>query len=171
MTNIHRIAAVVLLCTSVVACQEVGECWYETEGGQGAGVGGGPIGPGAGGFGEAPPEPQSADEPLPPDCQIVPQGACFEKCLSDYEEAAAVCGKMEDEAQRQACQDVAYAAYKSCRTQCTKQQNDCLEHCKDLCYQLWEKCRDDCPKGDANCLSECTNKLADCNRECDRKCK
>lgn len=50
------------------ACsRDVGECWLPGEDGQGA-VGGGPIIPaGAGGFGDVPPEPQTADDP-PADC-------------------------------------------------------------------------------------------------------
>lgn len=52
------------------ACNyDEGQCWLRSEDdGQGAGVGGGPIGPvGAGGFGDVPPEPQDATDP-PPDC-------------------------------------------------------------------------------------------------------
>ncbi|MEZ4298441.1 MAG: hypothetical protein R3B70_26050 [Polyangiaceae bacterium] len=170
MTNIHRIAAVVLLCTSVVACQEVGECWYETEGGQGAGVGGGPIGPGAGGFGEAPPEPQSADEPLPPDCLIVPQGACFEKCLSDYEDAAAVCGKMEDETKRRACQDAAYATYKSCRGTCQNVYNACKDKCDEKATEAHKLCEamKDGP-GKAKCRQVAEEQRANCYRDCEKK--
>lgn len=31
--------------------------------------------------------------------------------------------------------------------------------------------QDSCPKGDGHCLSECTNALAQCYKECNKRCK
>lgn len=98
---------------------------------------------------------------------------CKEKCLTDYEEVAATCGKIAAEDVRRTCQDKAYEQYKSCRAKCTEKEGDCLEHCKELCYQIMDKCKEDC-KNDPNpreCRSQCSNAYAECLRECDRKCK
>lgn len=43
-----------------------GECWLKNEDGAGPGVGGGPIVPGQGGYGDVAPEPQGAPNPADP---------------------------------------------------------------------------------------------------------
>lgn len=156
------------------ACNWVdGACWLKSEDGAGSGVGGGPIAPVGGGFGDAPDStPQAAgDPPPPPECLQVPQGACNQKCLSDYETAAAKCGEIESESQRTICQSSAYTAYKTCRSTCQQQQNDCLDHCKDLCVDIWEGCYDKCGKSDNVCKEKCMRQLIACNEKCEEKCK
>lgn len=56
----------------IFGCQEIsGDCWPVSEDGQGAGVGGGPLIPGSGGFGNVPPEPQDdTEEPPPAGCNV-----------------------------------------------------------------------------------------------------
>lgn len=69
MKSVHYIKSSVLVCIWFFGCQEVGgECWPVSEDGQGEGVGGGPILPGAGGFGDVPPEPQDATDSPPLGC-------------------------------------------------------------------------------------------------------
>lgn len=150
----------VIAISSFTACNYTeGECYPRGQGGGNAGVGGSVVVPnGAGGFGDVPPESQDATDPPPPDCNIVPQSPCNEKCLADYVEAAAECGKLENETQRRACQDVAFLGYKSCRENCRQKENkecddkyqDCINHgpssCrkeeagKSLCNRCWERC-------------------------------
>jgi len=112
--------------------------------------------------------------PLAP-AQMVPLAPCEQKCQREYEDAAAVCGRMQDQAQKRACQDSAYAAYRSCRNNCQHQSNDCLEHCKKKCDDADDECRDRCkrkPKKDRqNCYSECSNKNGKCLDDCDKNCK
>ncbi|MEZ4308352.1 MAG: hypothetical protein R3F14_09950 [Polyangiaceae bacterium] len=65
-----RISAVGATLTILMlwGCQEIdGECWLVSEDGPGAGVGGGPIVPGSGGYGDVPPAPQSTGD-SPPGC-------------------------------------------------------------------------------------------------------
>lgn len=136
-----------------------GECHPRGQGGGSAGVGGGVIVPaGAGGFGEVPPKPQDATDPPPPDCNIATQSPCNEKCLADYEAAAAECGKIENDSLRTTCQDGALASYEICRDNCQQVANqecddkyqDCVDNgpssCLDQeggktqCNRCWERC-------------------------------
>lgn len=151
-----------------------GQCWIDGEGAGSVGAGGGPLVPGWGGFGEVPPEPQGVGDPLPPDCNIVKDTPCKEKCLADYVAAAEKCTELKDnEAQKRTCDEAAFARYASCREECVKQENDCLEHCKQLCDQIMDKCKEDC-KNDPNpsaCRSRCMDDYGKCLKECDKKCK
>jgi hypothetical protein len=70
--------------------------------------------------------------------RVMPLGPCEKKCQDAYEDAAAVCGRMADAARR-ACQDSAYARYKSCRESCQKKDD------KD-CDEKYEACRQYGPK-------------------------
>jgi hypothetical protein len=181
-----------MFVTVLLGCSEIvpGTCYENPAGGAGgadslavgAGVGAttsgdyaeppkGPLdGDGVGGFGDVPPrQPQDATNP-PPECNIATQSPCNEKCLADYESAAIVCGKIENEAQRKTCQDSAHASYKGCQGNCA-QGDDCLERCREQCEKAWERCRDHCPRGDKNCLNECSQELGRCLKECDRRCK
>lgn len=103
------------------------------------------------------PEVQLATPP-PPDVNIASQSPCYEKCLADYEVAAAECTRFKDEAQKRSCDEGAYAAYKGCRERCARTANkdcddkyqDCVDNgptkClkqsagKTLCYRCWERC-------------------------------
>jgi hypothetical protein len=156
------LAIAILLLT---ACNyDEGQCWLRSEDDGQGGVAGGPIVPtGAGGFGDVPPKPQDATDPPPPDCNIVADSPCNEKCLADYVEEAAKCGKMENEAQRKTCQDGAYAVYKGCRQNCQQSDN---EKCKKACEKVYNNCMDKCKDG--KCRDECFNDYVECLRECDR---
>jgi RNA polymerase sigma factor (sigma-70 family) len=154
--------------TIFTACNwDEGACWIDGQGGGNAGVGSvgsGPIVPaGAGGSGDVPPEPQDATDPPPPDCNIVADSPCNEKCLSDYVAAAVECTKIKDEAQKRSCDDSAYATYKSCRGNCQKQAD------KNACVLMYDACQDKkglpCEKEVdggktlcAFCLSDCIDK-------------
>jgi len=161
----------VLLVMSVmlgIACTAVSpnDCFPNTS----AGFGGGgpiPIGNGVGAttgdFG-APPSPGplgAGDKPNP--C-IVQDTDCNEQCNKDYENAAIVCGKIPDAAQRLACQDAAYANYKICRGNCAG-SSDCREACKAKCDSAWERCREKCPKGDKSCLNQCSQEYGKCLKD------
>jgi hypothetical protein len=136
-----------------------GECFprdqlYET-----AGAGGGVIVPtGVGGYGDVPKEPQGAPGTPPPVCNIVSGGPCDEKCQADYDAASLECGKIEDTAQRSACQDKAHASYKTCEEKCEQTPKStcdlkyqdcasigpygCLKRVgsQTLCQRCWERC-------------------------------
>lgn len=99
--------------------------------------------------------------------------ACEKRCQSDYDDAAAACGKMQDQGQKRACQDGAYASYESCRAGCgQKSHGDCKERCKAQCDKVYNRCRDDCYKNDntRSCYSRCMDEYAPCLRECDKDC-
>ncbi len=102
-----------------------------------------------------------------------PDSQCNEKCLADYEEEAAKCGKMESDDARRKCQEDAHGRYKNCRETCQKKDNDCLEHCKELCDQIMDKCKEDCKKDQnpAVCRSRCMDDYSKCLKECDKRCK
>lgn len=69
MKKIAWIVSILFLVVGIVGCQVMaGECWPVSEDGQGEGAGGGPLIPGSGGFGEAPPEPQATGDSPPPEC-------------------------------------------------------------------------------------------------------
>lgn len=159
-----------ILAIALIGCDACtwvdGACWLRSDDGAGTGTGGAVITSGGTGNGDAPSsEPQAAgDPPPPPECLQVPQGPCYQKCLADYESAAAACGKIANDAERSACQDAAYAAYNACRGRCKQQEDD---H-KDKCVEMYDTCMD---KGDpctkqvehkktlcAFCLSNCIAK-------------
>jgi hypothetical protein len=112
-------------------------------------------GAGSAGSGGATPD---ADGGAATPCIMPPENPCFEQCNVDYENAALTCGMIADDAQRKTCQDNAYAAYKSCRANCTASANkscddkyqDCVDNgpssClkrsggKTQCYRCWERC-------------------------------
>lgn len=152
------------------ACTRVdGECWLRSEDGAGDGVGGGPLVPGGGGFGDVPPTPQDAnDPPPPPECLQAPQGACYQKCLKVYETNFAKCGTIEDAVQRQFCQMAAYTAYRTCANGCRQKETSCTDMfvtCQEKgmpCTRqtIWgttlcAACRDDCQADVPYRTSEC----------------
>ncbi|MEO7330219.1 MAG: hypothetical protein ABI193_16710 [Minicystis sp.] len=159
-----------LVAPGFFACNyTVGEC-YPREQGSGSAGAEGPVivQGGAGGFGDTPPK-QTQDEPIPaPDCNIVSGSPCDEKCLSDYENAAAVCGRIQSDADRRTCQDGAYASYKSCRENCTS-VNSCRKTCEDLASACEELCRK-LPEGDklgrSKCWLACNVAFAACVKLC-----
>jgi hypothetical protein len=127
------VAAVVL--GSFAACNYTdGECFPREELYETSGAGGGVIVPtGVGGFGAVPYETQDATDTPPPECNIVSGGPCDEKCQAQYDAASITCGKIEDPAQRRACQDKAHAEYKACEETCEQQANK-------TCLEKWEDC-------------------------------
>jgi hypothetical protein len=134
-----------------------GECWYYGEGSENAGAsvgvgpGGGvivPTGPaGVGGFGDSPPkQPQDATNPAePPVCNIVSLSPCHDKCDEEDEARAIECAKIQDEAQRRACNDSSHEKYKSCIEECEKGP-------ADACWKKWERCTNYAP------FAECASK-------------
>jgi len=113
-------------------------------------------------------ESKRGDSPPLSSPRVMPLGPCENKCQDDYENAAAVCGKMQGQGQRRACQDGAYASYKSCRASC-QHSNTCQEDCeweRSECYKDCRKipekqkrkreaCWNDCNEGYANCIRKC----------------
>lgn len=148
-----------------------GQCYARGQGGLASGAGGQPVVVGGpGGFGDVPPPPQGADEPTPPDCNIVPQTPCYEKCLADYEASAGKCGEIANEAQKKTCQDAAYAAYKACRDSCQQQQKTCTDmyvDCQsrgDPCTRIVEGRKTLCAACQDDCLSDRPYKFKDCRK-------
>lgn len=155
------------------ACNWVdGACWLKSEDNAGSGAGGAPIAPVGGGFGDAPdPTAQAAgDPPPPPECLQVPQGACFQKCLSDYEAAAGECGKIANDSQRSLCQQSAYTAYKTCRSACEQQQKQDKERCKQACDTINDVCHEKCNNKNPTpaCHQKCNQDHADCLYDCEK---
>jgi hypothetical protein len=124
---------------SFVACNYTpeGECFYRDELGDVEGVGAGPIYPtgGVGGYGSVPLEPQSAPDRPPPICNIISAGPCDDKCQAEYEKASSACARVEDAAQRRACQDKAHAEYRAC-------QEKCEQEASRTCREKWDDCID-----------------------------
>lgn len=170
MKKASYLVITVLVGLWVFGCQVVEECWPLSEDGQGAGAGGGPIIPGSGGYGEVPPEPQSATDPPPPDCNMVPPTACHQKCLSAYEDKAVKCAQIEDQAHRRACDDAAHATYKSCRDSCAKAESECEDRCHDEHDEGMKTCskvKDDSAR--AKCRQAVMEQLATCIKNCKNK--
>lgn len=59
--------AAIAMSVLVTCNYDEGQCWIDGQEDGAVGAGGGPIVPGAGGFGDVPPEPQDATDPTP-DC-------------------------------------------------------------------------------------------------------
>ncbi len=155
------------LVTLVIDCNTVspGECWPNTSGGFG---GGGPIPIGAGvgattGDYPAAPSPGPLANGNDANPCIISQGPCNDKCEADYEVAAIKCAKIAIEAQRKACNDGAYSAYKQCQAAC---ENDPVERCKKRCDEENEKCIASCPKGDKGCMAKCNDVYSKCLKGC-----
>jgi len=156
----------------VSACSYTeGQCFPEGEGGNNAGVGGGTISPnGSGGFGNVPPKPQDASGPMPPDCMMVPNDPCHQKCLSDYEEQAVKCAQIHEESVRRLCQEAAYQTYKSCKDACQSAHNDCYDKCDAIAEKEREKCNKMSPgPGQAKCNQNVNEQWATCYEECRKK--
>jgi hypothetical protein len=163
---------IAIITVGFAACNYTeGECWYYGEGSENAGAsvgvgpGGGvivPTGPaGVGGFGDTPPkQPQDATNSDPPICNIVSLSPCHDKCDKEYEVRAIACGKIQDEAQRRACNDSSFEKYKGCIQTCENTP-------KDTCQEKWELCANyapwSCRKGPGSeskcykCWDECTS--------------
>jgi len=127
-------AALVLL--GLTSCNyDVGPC-YRREDIEGAGAGGGPIGPGWGGYGEAPSEPQDATDPPPVECggsscsydpdedTCGPSPAnleeCYEDCAYQHGRDMEACSRKKDPKKRPACYEKANRKNADCRHDCEK---------------------------------------------------
>ena len=168
MRLVHSALAPLLLGPLAAACNTVdpGECWPNTSGGFGGG-GTIPIGAGVGAtssgdFISPPPYDPLGDGDGANPC-IEPQGPCEQKCLTDYENQAAGCGTIGDAAERRACQDGAYASYKSCRGTCSHQSD---EKCRQACDNTYNKCMDKCKDG--ACRDACFKNYTACLKKCER---
>ena len=165
-TTIGLLLSIAAIALGFAACNYTdGDCWYYGEGSENAGVGPGggvtiPTGPaGVGGYGEAPPkEPQDASDPPPPVCNSVSENPCHEKCDAEDEARLIECAKIQDEAQRKACQYSSVEKYKSCRKDCEQTSNR-------TCQEKWEHCQDyapwSCAKGGG--LNKCFQCYQKCN--------
>jgi hypothetical protein len=162
------LALVVLLA----ACNTVdpSECWPNTSGGFG-GSGSIPIGAGVGvssGDFSSPPQsgPQDFGGGANP-CVIAPT-SCDAQCLANYEAAAAECGKSESVTERQSCQDIAYAVYRSCGGTC-QQSNPCRKDCENKAEACESGCRQlpkDDKAGRQKCWVACNDAFAKCIKNC-----
>ncbi|MBK8252626.1 MAG: hypothetical protein IPK82_08150 [Polyangiaceae bacterium] len=169
MRTIVRIAGIAL-CALTACNYTEGECWIDGDGVGTVGVGGGPIVPGAGGFGEVPPEPQGAGDIPPPDCNIEKDNPCNEKCLSDYIAAAEQCTEIKDAAQKAACDDNAHTRYVSCRENCQKAFNECYDKCDAIAEKERQKCEKMAPgPGRAKCQQAVQEQWIACYAECRKK--
>jgi hypothetical protein len=173
-----------ILFLGLTACNyDAGECYVRGE--EGDGVGGGVITPGgAGGFGAVPPEPQGAPSPADP-CSATAECTVTWKAGSDHckeKGTAGTCTTLYQGAHtslaraKERC-EVAHGVGIGSEVQScgpcqwvTSANGDCLEHCKDKCVEVWEGCYDACGK-DHVCRERCIRELAECNKECERKCK
>jgi len=163
MRRMLRIAGVAI-CVLTACNYTEGQCWIDGESAGSVGAGGGPLVPGWGGFGDVPPEPQGAGDPPPPDCNIVKDTPCKEKCLADYVAAAEKCTELKDnEAQKRTCDEAAFARYSSCRDDCVKQENDCKK-CKLDCDAEHDECHAQCK--DAGCHAKCNEAYGKCLKQC-----
>lgn len=168
-----------------------GQCWPNTSGGLGGGgpipIGAG-VGVSSGDFLTPSPHPQkpnpcveedpSLGDTVPttdpcspgdtnpnwqpsPMCLLQPQGPCYEQCYTDYGNAALVCAKIGDDAQRMACQDKAYADYKACRDDCATNRS-----LSDDCQEKYEDCINNAP---TSCLKK-VGGMTLCKR-CQQRCE
>jgi hypothetical protein len=174
MTPCARRIVALIPVVLIVACNTVDpdQCWPNTTGGFG-GADPIPIGGGSssGDFPSPAHHPLDASD-LPNPC-IEPGSPCEEKCLTDYESRAAGCAGFADAAPRKACQDDAYAKYRSCRVACDQAPP------ASSCQDKWDDCVDN---GPSSCLKKsegktlCTRCLERCNAGASpsaacRKCK
>ena len=167
--------AVPLLAMLVSGCNTVSpdECWPNTSGGFG-GSGTVPIGAGVGatsGDFLSPPPRGPLDYSEAPNPCIMAPSPCHEKCLAAYEVAAIGCGKMQNEAQRTACQESAHAVYKSCHESCQEAQES---QCRRRCAEQAEVCEAGCrklPEDDKDARRQCWEGCNNARAACINKCK
>jgi len=89
--------------------------------------------------------------------------------LTDYVDEAAKCGKIENETQRRACQDVAFLSYKSCGLNCTKKHNACKDKCDEKAAEGHKICEGmQNGPGIAKCRQAVEEQRGDCYRNCDK---
>jgi hypothetical protein len=153
----------------IVACNTVDpdQCWLNTTGGFG-GAAPIPIGGGSssGDFPAPAHHPLDASD-LPNPC-IEPGSPCEEKCLTDYESRAAGCAGFADAAPRKACQDDAYAKYRTCRSGCVAMAawEDKCDRDADACEAKCQKIPKDDKSGRQKCWKACNEAHGDCRKNC-----
>jgi hypothetical protein len=108
--------------------------------------------------------------PLPA-AAIMPLTGCEQKCKSTYEEAAAVCGKMQNQADKRSCDDRGYAKYKRCGEDCELQRKK--GECEDRCDKAAERCEAKCRKIPEEekerrrlCWIDCNEENGRCKKDC-----
>lgn len=98
--QITWVAALVL-----TACNYTeGSCWIDGQDSGSVGAGGGPIGPGWGGFGETPPEAQ--DETNSVDCDPQGKWSDLPECDLQYEQDTIYCNKFHKKADAAKCRAI-----------------------------------------------------------------
>jgi hypothetical protein len=171
----------VLFCSFVAACNyDTGECYLRDEGGQGAG--GGIIAPpGAGGFGDVPPEPQADTDSANPcgtqtaECTYTWKAdsiVCKEKgtqgtCTTRFQCVHATLAEAQAACERTYGPNSGVLSCGSCRW-VVSGNGDPVEQCKKLCDKLNEDCIARCPKGDKGCMNECNQEYGKCLKECEK---
>lgn len=143
-----------------------GECYPRDQYVEGGGEGAGPIiptGVGTGDFGSEPPrEPQS--EPPDPDgpvCNRISGGPCDDKCQAQYDDASIACAKIEDDAQRRACQDKAFESYWACK-------QGCEQEASKSCYKKYVDCQNGFGPWWCRSTSGGSSMCQKCRWQCDR---
>ena len=104
MRRVLQLAGIAALVV-VTACNYTeGSCWIDGQDSGSVGAGGGPIGPGWGGFGEAPPEPQ--DESNAVDCDQQGKWSELPECDLQYEQDTAYCNRFHKKTDAAQCRAI-----------------------------------------------------------------
>lgn len=156
----------------LVGCGYIdGACWRRGEDGQGAGsgVGGGPLLPGVGGYGDVSAGPQSTgpDQEMPVECWVE---GCKDGCDRQREEDLDICRKISAE-QQDGCRQRAEDRAVECHQACGRLEK-CYDKCDEKAAEGHKKCEamEDGP-GKAKCRQAVQEQLANCYRDCRRKKK
>jgi hypothetical protein len=99
-----------------------------------------------------------------------PPKPCDEKCETDYETAAAACGRIEDAGRRGECQDRAHARYRRCGEDCQRTHGECEDRCDEEAEACERECRK-IPEGDKNRRQRCWVACNEANGRCRKKCR
>lgn len=105
MKRVLQLTGIAALVLSACNYTE-GSCWIDGEDSGGVGAGGGPIGPGWGGYGDVPPEPLSEDENT---VECAPQGkwSKIPECDLQYEQDTSYCYRFHKAQEAAKCRAVA----------------------------------------------------------------
>ena len=186
MKKIAVLVSVLAACSFAACNYDTGECYLRDEVADGAG-GGIITQPGAGGFGDVPPEPQNASDFGDPcssrtaECTVtwaadsdVCEGRGPGNCTTLFQcqhatlaDAKAHCEKAYGVGAGSgalSCDPCVWAASTAA---------DCKERCKKQCDKIHDRCHEDCNKYDPTmrCHAECNEEYSKCLLECEKDCK